>query len=87
MSEQSDELLEYQIERTATIVWDLSQGKKYTTRQIMAMTGLSRQGVWYHMGCIMRTRVPITQVDGFWQRMTETDADRYIQEHFPSSDT
>lgn len=74
------ENLGYQIERTATIVYLLALGRKMTTRQLMQLTGLSRQGVWYHMSCISRTIVPVTQIDKEWQLMTARDVDRHFQE-------
>lgn len=68
---------EYSIERTATIMWLLCEGGKYTTREIMTLTNMSRQGVWYHMGCITRARVPVTQIDGRWQIVRKRDAQEF----------
>lgn len=78
--------LGYQIERTTTIVRMLMQGRKLTTREYMRVTGLSRQGVWHQLSCIGRAGLPVTQVDGKWQLMTERDLDLFFQEHYPSSE-
>ncbi len=69
---------EVSIARTATVVWLLALGGKYKTSAIMRIANLStRQGAYYLMSGIAAAAVPVAQVDGYWQIVTERDAEAY----------
>lgn len=50
-------------------IW-LFQGSKLTTREIVTLTGMSKQGVEFMME-ILSQGMPIVRVDGRWQWLRE----------------
>lgn len=53
--------------RAGLVMYHLCLRRRLTTRQIMTMTGLTRQGVEYLMNNLSILPVGLACIDGYWQ--------------------
>ncbi len=63
-------------ERTAIVVFELSEGRQYTTAEIAAKINVTRQGAWAIL-CAVSRILPFFQDEesGKWQRVNTTLTD------------
>ena len=52
-------------ERVAIVVHPLTLGRKFTTKEVAALTGISRQNAWA-MLCKISRVLPLCYEDGYW---------------------
>lgn len=55
-------------------IW-LKGGSKLSTLDIVRLTGMSKQGVWFMLE-ILSAYMPIAHIDGKWQWVEDTEADK-----------
>jgi hypothetical protein len=53
-------------ERSAIVIWFLARGHSFTTLEIAALTGLTRQGAWMMMDRLAR-QLPLSLEHSRWR--------------------